>query len=243
MKKITNKLLFSGLTVIFILMVVGVLAWFTYYDNDRSHQTKQDDYDETEKVETRELEAFDAIENNGMCNIVYVQSEKSAVEITAPANYIDRFETDVDDGVLRIDYNGKLRKNSTDDFDNFNIKVYSPTCKSIKNEGIGKITCDSLCTDTLIVRNEGLGSIELNKLTVSHLRADNEGVGKIELNDVDAKYVRLDNEGLGSVSITGKAETAKLINEGVGKVDASGLDCEDVGLSNEGLGKVMTKKE
>ena len=238
MKKITNKLLFSGLAVIFVGTIVLLLSLFNFLRKDNEHQNN----DNTEETTiTRNFESFDAIENNGMCDIVYVQSEKSAIEITAPANYIDRFETDVDDGVLRIDYNGKLRKNSTDDFDNFNIKVYSPTCKSIKNEGIGKITCDSLCTDTLIVRNEGLGSIELNKLTVSHLRADNEGVGKIELNDVDAKYVRLDNEGLGSVSITGKAETAKLINEGVGKVDASGLDCEDVGLSNEGLGKVVTK--
>lgn len=241
MKKKTNILLFSGLAVIFVLMVVGVLFWFAKFDNDSPHR-KRANADETEKVETRDLESFDAIENNGMCNIVYMQSEKSAVEITAPANYIDRFETDVDDGVLRIDYNGKLRKNSTDDFDNFNIKVYSPTCKSIKNEGIGKITCDSLCTDTLIVRNEGLGSIELNKLTVSHLRADNEGVGNISVEVLDANYVRLDNDGVGSISITGKAETAKFINEGVGKIDASGLDCEDIGLSNEGLGKILTKE-
>ena len=239
MKKKTNILLFSGLAVIFVLMVVGVLFWFANFDNDCPHR-KRANADETEKVETRELEAFDAIENNGMCNIVYVQSEKSAVEISAPGDYIGRIETNVDDGVLRIDVLGKIHGRQDE---NFNIMVYSPTCRSIKNEGIGKISCDSLCTDTLIVKNEGVGSIELKKLSVSHLKADNEGVGNISVEVLDANYVRLDNEGVGSVSISGKAETAKLINEGVGNIDASDLDCEDVGVSNEGLGKVMTKKE
>ena len=239
MKKKTNILLFSGLAVIFVLMVVGVLFWFANFDNDCPHR-KRANADETEKVETRELEPFDAIENNGMCDIVYVQSEKSAVEISAPGDYISLIETDVDDDVLRIDFSSRPRRNNNAKFD---IKVYSPTCKSIKNDGVGKISCDSLCADTLIVKNEGVGSIELKKLSVSNLKADNEGVGAISIEVLDAKYVRLDNEGVGSVSISGKAETAKLINEGVGKIDASDLDCKDVGVSNEGLGKVLTKKE
>lgn len=235
MKKKTNIMLFSGLAVIFILMVVGVLTCFSVKDNEITTLPNK-----PEKVEIRDLEAFDAIDNEGICNIVYVQSEKSAVEISAPENYIDRIKTDVDDGVLCIDISGRLRRNSDT---KINIKVYSPTCKSIKNEGVGKISCDSLCADTLIVKNEGVGSIELKKLSVSNLKADNEGVGAISIEVLDAKYVRLDNEGVGSVSISGKAETAKLINEGVGKIDASDLDCKDVGVSNEGLGKVLTKKE
>ncbi len=238
MKKKTNILLFSGLAVIFVLMVVGVLFWFAKFDNDSPHR-KRANVDETEKVETRELEAFDAIENNGMCDIVYVQSKKSAVEITAPSDYISLIETDVDDDVLRIDFSSRPRRNNNAKFD---IKVYSPACKSIKNEGVGNITCDSLRADTLIVKNEGVGSIELSKLAVSCLKADNEGVGKISVEVLDAKYVRLDNEGVGSISISGKTETAKLINEGVGNIDASDLDCEDIGVSNEGLGKVLTKE-
>ena len=234
MKKITNILLFSGLAVIFVLMIVRALICFKVSDNEWQHTN----INETQKFETRDLEAFDAIENNGICNIVYVQSDRSAVEITAPEKYISRIETDVDDGVLRIDISGRQRRNNNAKID---IKVYSPTCRSIKNDGVGKISCDSLCADTLIVKNEGVGSIELKKLSVSHLKADNEGVGKISVKVLDAKYVRLDNEGLGGVCISGKAETAKLINEGVGKIDATDLDCEDVGISNEGLGKVMTK--
>ena len=237
MKKITNKLLFSGLAVIFVGTIVLLLSLFNFLQRDNDLPNN----DNTEETTiTKNLESFDAIENNGMCDIVYVQSGKSAVEITAPANYIDRFETDVDDGVLRIDVLGKIRGRNGE---KFNIKVYSPTCRSIKNDGVGKISCDSLCADTLTVKNEGVGSIELKKLSVSHLKADNEGVGNISVEVLDANYVRLDNEGVGSVSISGKAETAKLINEGVGKIDASDLDCEDIGISNEGLGEVMTKKE
>lgn len=235
MKKKTNIMLFSGLAVIFILMVVGVLTCFSVKDNETTTLPNK-----PEKVEIRDLEAFDAIDNEGICNIVYVQSEKSAVEISAPENYIDRIKTDVDDGVLCIDISGRLRRNSDT---KINIKVYSPTCKSIKNEGVGKISCDSLRVDTLIVKNEGVGSIELKKLSVSHLKADNEGVGNISAEVLDAKYVRLDNEGVGSISISGKAETAKFINEGIGKIDATDLDCEDIGFFNEGLGKVLTKKE
>lgn len=234
MKKITNILLFSGLAVIFVLMIVRVLICFKVSDNEWQHTN----INETQKFETRELEAFDAIDNEGICNIVYVQAERSAVEISAPENYIDRIKTDVDDGVLCIDISGRLRRNSGT---KINIKVYSPTCKSIKNEGVGKISCDSLRADTLIVKNEGVGSIELSKVAISCLKADNEGVGNISAEVLDAKYVRLDNEGVGSISISGKAETAKFINEGVGKIDATELDCEDVGFSNEGLGKVMTK--
>ena len=236
MKKITNKLLFSGLAVIFVLLVGGTIASFYALRDNKTNDAE----DDTQKVETRSMESFNAIENNGICNIVYVQSDKSAIEITAPANYIDRFETDVNDGVLRIDVLGKIRGRNGE---KFNIKVYSPTCRSIKNDGVGKISCDSLCANTLIVKNEGVGSIELKKLSVSHLKADNEGVGNISVEVLDAKFVLIDNEGVGSVSISGKAETAKLINEGIGKIDASGLECEDVGFSNEGLGTVVTKTE
>ena len=202
MKKKTNIMLFSGLAVIFILMVVGVLTCFSVKDNEITTLPNK-----PEKVEIRDLEAFDAIDNEGICNIVYVQAERSAVEISAPENYIDRIKTDVDDGVLCIDISGRLRRNSDT---KINIKVYSPTCKSIKNEGVGKISCDSLRVDTLIVKNEGVGSIELKKLSVSHLKAYNEGVGNISVEVLDANYVRLDNEGVGSVSISGKAETANL---------------------------------
>ena len=213
MKKKTNIMLFSGLAVIFILMVVGVLTCFSVKDNEITTLPNK-----PEKVEIRDLEAFDAIDNEGICNIVYVQAERSAVEISAPENYIDRIKTDVDDGVLCIDISGRLRRNSDT---KINIKVYSPACKSIKNEGVG--------------------SIELSKLSVSCLKADNEGVGKISVEVLDANYIRLDNEGVGSVCVSGKAEIAKLINEGVGSIDATELDCEDVGFSNEGLGKVLTK--
>ena len=236
MKKITNKLLFSGLGVIFVLLVGGTIASFYALRDNKTNDAK----DETQKVETRSMEAFDAIENNGMCNIVYVQSEKSAVEISAPENYIDRIKTDVDDGVLCIDISGRLRRNSDT---KINIKVYSPACKSIKNEGVGKISCDSLRADTLIVKNEGVGSIELSKLAVSCLKADNEGVGNVSVEVLDANYVRLDNEGVGSVSITGKAETVKLYNEGVGSIDASDLECSEIKVSNEGLGKVFVKEK
>lgn len=234
MKKITNILLFSGLAVIFVLMVVRVLICFSVKDDEATTQPNK-----SEKVDIRELESFDAIENEGICDIVFVQSDRSAVEISAPERYIERFETDVDNGVLRIDVLGKIKGRNNE---KFSIKVYSPTCKSIKNEGVGKISCDSLRADTLIVKNEGVGSIELNKLAVSCLKADNEGVGKIKIEVLDANYVGLDNEGVGNVCISGKAETAELINEGVGKIDATELDCEDVGFSNEGLGKVLTKK-
>lgn len=235
MKKITNKLLFSGLAVIFVLLVGGTIASFYALRDNKTNDAE----DDTQKVETRSMESFNAIENNGICNIVYVQSDKSAVEITAPDKYISRIETDVDNGVLRIDISGRLSRNNNAKID---IKVYSPTCRSIKNSGIGKISCDSLCSDTLIVKNEGAGSIELKKLSVSQLKADNEGIGSISADVIDAEYVRLDNEGTGSISISGKAETAKFINEGVGKIDASDLDCKDIGFFNEGLGKVITKK-
>ncbi len=235
MKKITNKLLFSGLAVIFVGTILLLLSLFNFLRRDTENPNNN-----VKETTVRNLESFYAIENNGMCNIVYVQSEKSAVEITAPDKYIGRIETDIDDGVLRIDVLGKIRGRQGE---KFNITVYSPTCKSIKNEGIGKISCDSLYADTLIVKNEGVGSIELKNLSVSHLKADNEGVGAINVEVLDANYVRLDNEGVGSVSISGKAETAKLINEGVGSIDASDLDCEDVGISNEGFGKVFVKEK
>lgn len=234
MKKITNILLFSGLAVIFILMVVRILVCFSVRDDEATTQPNK-----SEKIDIRELESFDAIENEGICDIVFVQSNRSAVEISAPERYIERFETDVDNGVLRIDVLGKIKGRNDE---KFSIKVYSPTCKSIKNEGVGKISCDSLRADTLIVKNEGVGSIELSKVAVSCLKADNEGVGKISVEVLDANYVRLDNEGVGSVSISGKAEIAKLINEGVGMIDASGMECEDVGFYNEGLGNIVTKE-
>ena len=61
MKKKTNIMLFSGLAVIFILMVVGVLTCFSVKDNEITTLPNK-----PEKVEIRDLEAFDAIDNEGI---------------------------------------------------------------------------------------------------------------------------------------------------------------------------------
>ena len=257
MKKKINIVLFSGLAVIFVLMVVGVLFWFADYDNDRPRHKKIDDADETEKVETRELEAFDAIDSEGVCDIEFVQSDRSAVEITAASNKINFIETNVDDGKLKISANLVNKRNHHP-----KVIVYSPSCKFIKNEGVGSITCDSLSTGTLRIVNEGVGDIIVNKLTTTKLkiesegiggitvcgaienaRLEKEGVGTIDLTCSECGEVNASNDGVGAIIVSGVAQHAQLDNEGVGRIDASYLECDDVNVSNEGLGEVVTKKE
>jgi len=198
MKKITNILLFSGLAVILVLMILGFSSLFSetgtamqYDDNDESYVA--------EKVEKRDLEIFDAIENEGVCEIVLEQSYRSAAEISASDYVAKCITTKVEDGVLKI---------STLPIDNKNFKnkvtIYSPTCSAIKNDGVGSITCDSLSTGRLKVDNEGIGNITINNLTATRLKVENEGVGNITL--------------------SGVADSAKLENEGIGKIDALNLE-------------------
>ena len=222
MKKITNKLLFSGLAVIFVLMVIGVLALFSTFDKVKTRdreETKEeyaDDYLDEQKFETRALDSFDVIEVEGVCDIEFVQSDRSEVEITATNRIINYIFAEVNEGKLKV----SMFYDNSDGVGK--VVVYSPECKAIKNVGVGSITCDSLSVETL--------------------RLDNEGVGKIVVNNMKVSKLRVENEGVGCITVSGVAETARIDNEGVGMVDVSHLECGDVDVSNDGLGKILTNK-
>ena len=222
MKKKTNVLLFSGLAVIFVLMVVGVLAWFSVFDGEK-HGHKNNVVEETESndtvIETRRLNAFDAIENKGSCTIEFVQTDRSEVKIVASKKQMKHIKTKVRSGTLKISMDDECEENGIDT----KLVIYSPKCTAIKNEGLAYITCDSLCTEMLKIENEGVGTIIINKLNVKSLKAENVG--------------------LGGITVSGVANYALLVCEGLGVIDATELDCKNIKIPNDNLYAVLTKKD
>ena len=222
MKKVTNKLLFSGLTILLILPFAVLLAIFGLGENKNA-------------VKSTTLDEFDEIVNNSIYNIEYVQAQKSAIEISSKKGLQNTIKVEIINGVLEISTGEREIYD-----DEYSIKVYSPTCKSIINGHLGNIMCKSLQTSILSVRNEGFGSIDLSKLEISDLQVYNESLEYIVMENVNAKTIHIENAGIGNVIVSGNAAKADLINNGPGDIDISRLECKDVDSENNGAGEIKT---
>jgi len=222
MKKVTNKLLFSGLTILLILPIAGWLAIFGLEKISNGAQTTLDDFDE--------------IVNKSRYNIEYVQAQKTAIEVTGNNDLLNNIKAEIINGILEISTGEREIYD-----DNYSIKVYSPTCKSITNEGSGVIKCKSLHTNMLSVRNESFGSIEISELEISDLQVYNESLSDIVMENVNANYIHAEKTGIGSIIISGNAQKADLINKGPSYIDISRLTCEDVHSESDGVGEIKTR--
>ena len=140
--------------------------------------------------------SFDKVENQTVGDIQLIQSNQSRVTLSAPENYIDLFEFENEDGMLRIKY---AKNNVNIHSANVTILVYTPTLQEIKNTGAADIRLDNLKTENLEVKNSGVGSFNLKNLEVRKIDVSCSGVGSINAKDLKAQEVEASISGVGGV--------------------------------------------
>ena len=175
---------------------------------------------------------FDKIDVDVIANVKYIQTnDRPRVVLSAPDNYIELFEFDVESHKLSLEF---CRSNVNIDAENVDITIYSSTLRGLENDGLANIEISRLKTDRLDVENSGVGSMFLSGLTVGELEAECSGVGNIELSGT-AKKATLDCSGVGSIKAQGlKANEVKGDVSGVGSIHCYAVDYIDAEVSGVG---------
>ena len=187
-------------------------------------------------TQEKQLSAYDRIEVLGSYDVIFTDGEVGKIRIKAPDNILPLIQTEVSDGLLKID-TGKNRYKVKEP-----IIIYVPVDSRLKQvdiKGSADIYSEkNLETKTLNVGIYGSGDARL-AVDVSSLALEVVGAGDIRVSG-RAKDLSIDISGSGDVD-TSKltAEKAAISISGAG--DVSAYVIEDVDVSIAGAGDVIVK--
>ena len=187
-------------------------------------------------TQEKQLSAYDRIEVLGSYDVIFTDGEVGKIKIKAPDNILPLIQTEVSDGLLRID-TGKNRYKLKEP-----IIIYVPVDSRLKQvdiKGSADIYSEkNLETKTLNVGIYGSGDARL-AVDVSSLTLEVVGAGDIRVSG-RAKDLSIDINGSGDVEVPNlKAEKAAISISGAG--DVSAYVTEDVDVSITGSGDVTIK--
>jgi len=171
---------------------------------------------------TYKLSSFDKIDINAVANVKIIQSQKgeNRVVLSAPDNYIELFNFNVEGNELDVSF---TKQNVNIDAKNVDLTIWTPTLSKLENSGVSNVETDRFTADHLEVENSGVGSLFLSELTVVNLEVECTGVGNIE--------------------ISGTADEAKLECSGVGSIKAERLKAKSVKGDVSGVGGIQCYAE
>ena len=187
-------------------------------------------------TQEKQLSAYDRIEVLGSYDVIFTDGEVGKIKIKAPDNILPLIQTEVSDGLLKID-TGKNRYKVKEP-----IIIYVPVDSRLKQvdiKGSADIYSEkNLETKTLNVGIYGSGDARL-AVDVSSLALEVVGAGDIRVSG-RAKDLSIDISGSGDVEVPNlKAEKAVIKVNGSG--DVSAYVTEDVDVSIAGAGDVTVK--
>ena len=163
----------------------------------------------------KQLSAYDRIEVLGSYDVIFTDGEVGKIRIKAPDNILPLIQTEVSDGLLRID-TGKSRYRVKEP-----IIIYVPVDSRLKQVVI-----------------KGSADIYTEKsLETKALEVDVYGSGDVRL-QVDASSLALKIDGSGDIRVGGKTDNLSINISGSGDVDASKLTAEKAVININGSGDV-----
>ena len=184
----------------------------------------------------KQLSAYDRIEVLGSYDVIFTDGEVGKIKIKAPDNILPLIQTEVSDGLLKID-TGKNRYKVKEP-----IIIYVPVDSRLKQvdiKGSADIYSEkNLETKTLNVGIYGSGDARL-AVDVSSLALEVVGAGDIRVSG-RAKDLSIDISGSGDVD-TSKLTAEKAVISISGAGDVSAYVTEDVDVSIAGAGDVTVK--
>ena len=167
----------------------------------------------------RSLDDFSSVSSSILADLEIEKSTDYAVEIKGYQNLMRKIKTNVRNGRLYIDINGRYKTRKR-----LKITVYTPELEKISLSGAGKAEVSDFFRG--------------DKLNI-HL----SGVASIKAPDIKYDRVNCNVSGSGSVTLGGEAELLEADISGVGSVHAYELSVEDCKASVSGAGNVYCNPE
>ena len=163
----------------------------------------------------KQLSAYDRIEVLGSYDVIFTDGEVGKIKIKAPDNILPLIQTEVSDGLLRID-TGKNRYRVKEP-----IIIYVPVDSRLKQVVI-----------------KGSADIYTEKsLETKALEVDVYGSGDVRL-QVDASSLALKIDGSGDIRVGGKTDNLSININGSGDVEVPNLKAEKAVINISGSGDV-----
>lgn len=190
------------------------------------------------KTVSYDLESFTGIESSVAADIVYKMNEgESSIKIEAPENFIDRIGCKVEDGILKLSFDGKQSRGKV------TITAQSPSLNRLNIRGAGDFLAPyGIVSPSMDIDIQGAGDIDLDGLDcLGDVSIVLRGAGDIDISDLSCREVKVEVLGAGDVDLTGVAASADLSIKGAGDIDIVGLEVGDVTSSVQGVGSIRRK--
>lgn len=185
-------------------------------------------------TKTLNVKDFDGVSLEGSFNVEVNEGAKSVVA-KGHGNIIDLLETDVDNGVLKLE----LEKGNYRDYE-LTVMVSTETLEKLKVAGSGDMKVGSFSglnnLDVAVAGSGNLTSTGVLKMS-GHCETSVAGSGDIDV-EIEAKELEVSIAGSGDVKVSGSAEEQEISIAGSGDYSGSKLSSKKAEVSISGSGDV-----
>lgn len=182
-------------------------------------------------TQTRELDSFYKLANNGSFEVVIIKDTASYVIVEAESNLIPHILTFIDNGALIIDSHENLNNHRS-----MILKVHTPDLEAVQLNGSGNIDFETFTSERFSAVVDGSGNINGSTIcTDAYLRIDGSGNLTMGLvcNDLEASI-----HGSGNIHMAGQGLSSNLGIYGSGEIKDYDFVQEDCEVTSDGSGNV-----
>lgn len=174
--------------------------------------------------EHRDADDFHGVDVGGVFQVEIVRGD-FAVEVTADDNLIPLISTEVDDGILKIETEGRLKPSSP-----MRLRISAPNIDSLNASGACNVDLSGVSNAALSIDVSGASKVKVTGET-SKLTVDVSGASKIDAEALKAQEANIDASGTSHVDVNVSSQLTADAS-GASKVVYSG----DPGIVHKDLG-------
>jgi hypothetical protein len=183
----------------------------------------------------RKLDNFVGINVKGPINMQVDVGKPQSVTINGDKAFIDKVQTVVDGGVLRVTYDDSGPKTIKGEA---KILVTVPALTSFRVQGAGQADLNGVAGERIDISFEGAGALHASG-KVKLLRLKAQGVGEVNTKELKTERADVNFNGMGDVAVHA-SDTLNLVVRGMGNLSYYGRP-KTVNKSVGGVGSVTAK--
>ena len=167
--------------------------------------------DGPQTTESRDAAAFTQVVNDTSVDVRLHVGGPQRIQVRAGENVIDDVRTDVEDGVLRVEF-----EHSGWGGADVEVEAWTPSLDTIHSDGSGTVEADGVSARAFTVRTDGSGGVRVRG-TAEMLDLKSDGSGDAKLSGFTARAARVMATGSGTVDVRA-AERLDVKMDGSGDV-------------------------
>ena len=151
--------------------------------------------DGPQTTQSRDVAAFTQVVNDTSVNVRLHVGGPQRIQVRAGENVIDDVRTDVEDGVLRVEF-----EHSGWGGGEVEVEAWTPSLDAIRSDGSGTVEADGVAARAFTVSTDGSGGVRVRgQADTLDLRSD--GSGDAELAAFTARAALVNATGSGTVDV------------------------------------------